>query len=227
MLLIKVWSKKSVYGLSSDTQICFFASTLSRVVWSLDTRLVEVFHNSIFFRVGSCSLHFMGAGVIYFTKKIDYIYYLLIFLVIWMWPNFWFPFQTYLAYAELVCSTLVSAFLCFSVWKFRHTTTKEALWPLRSITLIPVALALGLFFHPGSSSISLQVLVAFTMYIEAMALLPQLYLMRKMIEVLMKEWKGKKSEKGRSEKRKSEKGRSGKGKSEKESDWIMRELIFE
>ncbi|XP_055388448.1 ER lumen protein-retaining receptor 3-like [Condylostylus longicornis] len=131
LLLVKVWSKKSVYGLSSDTQICFLISTLSRIVWSMDTRLVE----------------------------------------------------TYLAYAELASSTVVTVLLCFSVWKFRHTTTKEAWWPLRSMVLGPIAFVLAVLFHPGSATISLQVLVAFTMYIEAMALLPQLYLMRKMIEV--------------------------------------------
>lgn len=131
LLLVKVWSKKSVYGLSSDTQICFLTSTLSRIIWSMDTRLVE----------------------------------------------------TYLAYAELIASSIVTLLLCFSVWKFHHTTTKEAWWPLRALTLIPIALVFSLLFHPGNTILSLQLLVAFTMYVEAMALLPQLYLMRKMIEV--------------------------------------------
>lgn len=45
MLLNKIWKKKSIYGLSSDTQVCLFVSTLSRVVWVKDTRLMEVRNN--------------------------------------------------------------------------------------------------------------------------------------------------------------------------------------
>merc|ERR1719183_2858272 len=68
-------------------------------------------------------------------------------------------------------------------WRFRHTTTMQAIPWLRVYTLAPVALVLAFFFHPSDQWISIQILVAFTMYIEALGLLPQLWLMKNMHEV--------------------------------------------
>merc|ERR1719183_1971367 len=68
-------------------------------------------------------------------------------------------------------------------WRFRHTTTMQAIPWLRVYTLAPVALVLAFFFHPSDQWISVQILVAFTMYIEALGLLPQLWLMKNMHEV--------------------------------------------
>merc|ERR1712151_200851 len=45
------------------------------------------------------------------------------------------------------------------------------------------ALVLAFFFNPGDQWLSMQILVSYTMFQEAMGLLPQLYLMRKMHEV--------------------------------------------
>lgn len=42
LLLKEVVKKQSVYGLSMDTQICFLLSTISRAIWTRDTRLTEV-----------------------------------------------------------------------------------------------------------------------------------------------------------------------------------------
>merc|ERR1719432_612695 len=44
-------------------------------------------------------------------------------------------------------------------------------------------MVLALLFHPGDDWFSMQILVSYTMFQEAMGLLPQLYLMRKMHEV--------------------------------------------
>ncbi|OEH76087.1 er-retrevial receptor ter1p [Cyclospora cayetanensis] len=41
ILTYKVFQQRTIYGLSFDTQLCFLASTVSRCIWSLDTRLVE------------------------------------------------------------------------------------------------------------------------------------------------------------------------------------------
>jgi len=49
--------------------------------------------------------------------------------------------------------------------------------------LAPVAAVLAFFFHPSDNWISIQILVAFTMYLEALGLLPQLWLMKKMYDV--------------------------------------------
>merc|ERR1712151_357196 len=45
------------------------------------------------------------------------------------------------------------------------------------------ALVLAFFFNPGDQWLSMQILVSYTMFQEAMGLLPQLYLFRKMHEV--------------------------------------------
>lgn len=131
MLLWKIIQKKSIYGLSSDTQICFVLSTVSRCIWSLETRLVE----------------------------------------------------TWLAYMEVSLSTIIALVLTYYMIHLRHTTTKTAWGPLRWYTLTPITFMLAVVFHPGGQWISSQILVSFTMYTEALALLPQLYLMRKMIEI--------------------------------------------
>lgn len=128
LLLRKIYKHKSVYGLAIDTQIILLASTISRCVWSFETRLVE----------------------------------------------------TTWAYIELISSTLLCLYLCYIVFKNRHTTIKQAWWPLRYYVTLPLTMVLAILFHPGSKRWSIQILVAFTMYSEAVALLPQLYLMRYM-----------------------------------------------
>lgn len=42
VLAAKVLQQKTIYGLAADTQWCLLFATLSRCVWSLETRLVEV-----------------------------------------------------------------------------------------------------------------------------------------------------------------------------------------
>lgn len=91
--------------------------------------------------------------------------------------------ETYFAYAELVVSTVASFGCVYMCWKFRHTTTMHAIPYLRVYSLAPIALVLAFFFHPSDQWISVQILVAFTMYIEALGLLPQLWLMKKMYDV--------------------------------------------
>jgi len=131
ILIWKIRSTQSIYGLSPDTQICYLLATVSRWLWALDTRLVE----------------------------------------------------TNLAYLELFLSLGTAVVLTFLVIKYRHTTTKKPAKCLRVIPLSVVSLLLAFWFHPGHNWWTVQILVAFTMYIEAAALLPQLYLMRRMIEI--------------------------------------------
>eukprot|EP00745_Piridium_sociabile_P015675 TRINITY_DN23426_c3_g2_i2.p1 TRINITY_DN23426_c3_g2~~TRINITY_DN23426_c3_g2_i2.p1 ORF type:complete len:220 (+),score=19.60 TRINITY_DN23426_c3_g2_i2:127-786(+) len=100
-----------------------------------------------------------------------------------IWSMFTRLVETKLAYLELIASTAVAIALAYNCWIYRHTTIKQAPTPLKAKTLIPVALILAFFFHPGYRWFTVQILVAFTMYIEAVALVPQLYLMRKMHEV--------------------------------------------
>merc|ERR1719247_2333144 len=66
---------------------------------------------------------------------------------------------------------------------YYHTTMKHATNYLRAYITIPAALVVSFFFHPGDDWMSMQILVSFTMFIEACGLLPQLWLFRKMHEV--------------------------------------------
>lgn len=91
--------------------------------------------------------------------------------------------ETWVAYGELVMSTVASGWLCYLCYKHYHTTIKHAVWWARIQVLVPVAAVLAFFFHPSDQWFSIQILVAFTMYIEALGLLPQLWLMKNMHEV--------------------------------------------
>eukprot|EP00929_Paragymnodinium_shiwhaense_P016201 TRINITY_DN124405_c0_g1_i1.p1 TRINITY_DN124405_c0_g1~~TRINITY_DN124405_c0_g1_i1.p1 ORF type:complete len:221 (-),score=66.78 TRINITY_DN124405_c0_g1_i1:235-897(-) len=91
--------------------------------------------------------------------------------------------ETFFAYLELFLSTVAACGLCFLCYKFYHTTVKHSIYYLRVYITAPAALVLAFVMHPGDTWFSMQILVAFTMYMEALGLLPQLWLMRKMHEV--------------------------------------------
>jgi len=91
--------------------------------------------------------------------------------------------ETNFAYLELISSCLASVGCCYMCYTYYHTTTMHALSYLKWYVLSAVALVLAFFFHPSDQWIDIQILVAFTMYIEALGLLPQLWLMRKMYDV--------------------------------------------
>jgi len=131
LLLWKIWKYKSIYGLSVDTQVSYLLASISRCIWSMETRLVE----------------------------------------------------TKVAYLELCLSTAAACGLCFLCWQLYHTTSKHSLPFLRVYATAPASLVLAFFFHPGDEWFSMQILVSYTMFQEAMGLLPQLWLMRKMHEV--------------------------------------------
>lgn len=131
LLLYKIHTQKSIYGLSVDTQWAFALANVGRCVWTLETRLVE----------------------------------------------------SYFAYFELLGSTLTSFVLAYYCVKYKHTTTLHAPAHFRVPVIGAVALVLAFFFHPSDSWLSMQILVAFTMYLEALALVPQLWLMKKMHDI--------------------------------------------
>lgn len=91
--------------------------------------------------------------------------------------------ETKFAYLELILSTAVAAGLSFMCYQFQHTAPKQSTPFLRVYATGPVALFLAFFFHPGDDWFTMQILVSYTMFQEAMGLLPQLWLMRKMHEV--------------------------------------------
>jgi len=91
--------------------------------------------------------------------------------------------ETKFAYIELFFSTVANAGLAFLCFQFYHTTSRHSTPFLRIYATAPAALLLAFFFHPGDDWISMQILVSYTMFQEALGLLPQLWLMRKMHEV--------------------------------------------
>lgn len=91
--------------------------------------------------------------------------------------------ETKFAYFELICSTAIACGLCFLCYQLYATTPKHTTVFLRVYVTAPACMVLAFFFHPGDDWWSMQILVAYSMYQEAMGLLPQLWLMRKMHEV--------------------------------------------
>jgi ER lumen protein retaining receptor len=137
ILLHKVWKVRSIFGLSKETQVCFLFATLSRCVWSLNTRILDTNH-----------------------------------------------ILSLVALFELFTSVAASLFLMYSFYKFHHTTTVHAPRFASAYVMVPLAFVVALFFNPGESLVfTSQVLVAFTMYVEALALVPQLWILRKMADV--------------------------------------------
>lgn len=87
--------------------------------------------------------------------------------------------ETMLAYLELLCSTGMSMVIVYLCVKYSDATNLLPPVYLQWYGMVPMAGALCIFFHPGDEWFTLQCLVAFTMYIEAMGMLPQLWIMRK------------------------------------------------
>jgi len=79
--------------------------------------------------------------------------------------------ETTFAYLELLGSTIASIGCCLLCYKYYHTTTMHAINYLRFYSLAGIALVVAFFFHPSDTWIDVQILVAFTMYIEAMGIL--------------------------------------------------------
>ena len=137
ILFYRIQSVRSIYGLSVDTQICFLLSSLSRLVWTLNTRIYEA--NGAFITI---------------------------------------------AFLEMLCSVASAFALVYNFVKLRHTTTVSVPVWMSYKVLVPMSLTLAYLVNPaGWFNVSSQLLVAFNMYVEAIALIPQLWLIRKMEDV--------------------------------------------
>jgi ER lumen protein retaining receptor len=138
LLIYRIASVRSVYGLSLDTQLCFLSATLSRAVWSFNTRILDSH-----------------------------------------------PLLQVFAVIELALSIFCAGLLVYLFRSLRHTSADTQASPLLTWKLLfPVSIILAGIVNPGSwFTVSLQILVAFTMYMEAVALVPQLALIRKMSDV--------------------------------------------
>lgn len=91
--------------------------------------------------------------------------------------------ETKFAYLELFGSAISAVVLTYLCWMHRHTNTKHAHPILTVFCTAPAAMVLAFFFHPGDDWISMQILVSYTMFQEALGLLPQLWIMGRCHEV--------------------------------------------
>lgn len=91
---------------------------------------------------------------------------------------------TFIAALELLASTVAAVWLVRLFFNLQHTTTQQCPRILSAKVLVPVTTVLAFLVNPGNwFSFSVQVLVAFSMYMEAAALIPQLWLVRRMDDV--------------------------------------------
>jgi len=91
--------------------------------------------------------------------------------------------ETKFAYCELLGSTCVGIVAVYLCKKYDDATNIKPPKYLEAPALGLLAILLAFFFHPGEEWLSQQILVAFTMYIEALAMIPQLWVMRKIYYV--------------------------------------------
>jgi ER lumen protein retaining receptor len=137
ILMYRIRTVKSIYGLSLETQLCFLFASLLRCFWTLNTRIVD-----------TSSLFALGA------------------------------------YLELFASLVAAGVIVYHFQQFKYTTTMTVPVYLTTPVLLGASLIIAFLFNPGQwFSFTTQVIVAMTMYSEAAALVPQLWLIRRMDDV--------------------------------------------
>jgi len=89
--------------------------------------------------------------------------------------------ETWFAYGELIGSTVLGLLVAHACWRFRDPDARHSrpIWMLQLQILAPLALVLAFFLHPSTDWFSMQVLVSFTMFMEAIGVMPQVFLMSK------------------------------------------------
>ena len=91
-------------------------------------------------------------------------------------PTMW------VAWCELVLALLLHAYILILCYKFKDSLYKEPPLYFRAYFLLTIAVVLSLIFHPGKKSdqyfFTQQMFVSFTMFSEALSLIPQLHHMK-------------------------------------------------
>jgi ER lumen protein retaining receptor len=89
-----------------------------------------------------------------------------------------------LSVLEIILSVGASVGLVYNFYKLKHTTTASVPTYMSYPVIVPASLVVGFVVNPsGWFTFTSQALVAFSMYVEAVALIPQLWLIRKMEDV--------------------------------------------
>lgn len=96
--------------------------------------------------------------------------------VLWMWDTS--LTKLWISLLEITAAVAMHAFILFQCYSYKDTVYKGIKNPfLKSPVLISICAVLSILIHPGSKGkyfFTLQMLVSFTMFLEALALLPQL-----------------------------------------------------
>jgi ER lumen protein retaining receptor len=108
--------------------------------------------------------------------------------IIWMWDSMLKGF--FLSYIEIVLALGTSAYFIFlyNKYKTKNYWANEVQLPfyLKLHVLIPVVTILSFLFHPGSKGkyyLTMQMFVSFSIFSEAIGLLPQMHLIEKAKDV--------------------------------------------
>jgi len=93
-----------------------------------------------------------------------------------------------LVYVELFASVAISVYIVYLCYRLKDLLYVDVSPPFKWPIVIAVCFVLALLFHPGKKNIfsfqlNMQVLVAFSIYLESAGLLPQLFLLRKVGDV--------------------------------------------
>ena len=85
-----------------------------------------------------------------------------------------------IVWCEEILALSLHLLILYAFYKYKYTQTSDVQSVLISWkTIIPFCTVLAYFFHPGESDEYLQMLVSLSMFIEALGLLPQVFVNRK------------------------------------------------
>ena len=88
----------------------------------------------------------------------------------------------YLAWTELIIAVSLHAYIVYLCFKFKDNLYKEPPLAVKSYVLVALAFVLSMIFHPGSKHstyfFTQQMFVSFTLFVEALSLVSQLWHMK-------------------------------------------------
>ena len=86
----------------------------------------------------------------------------------------------FIVWLELVVSISIAVYLVYLFVKYKDSSFVQINNPIKLVYLVAVCAVLSYFFHPGKRDAYMQMLVSFTIFLEAAGMLPQIYIMRKL-----------------------------------------------
>ena len=97
-----------------------------------------------------------------------------------VWVNKTRLSKHYLVWLELLISIGIAAYTVYLFIKYKDREAVPVNNPFKLPYLLIATVVLSYFFHPGKRDAYMQMLVSFTIFLEAMGMVPQIYTMRKL-----------------------------------------------